>query len=82
MTEFERDMFYNIPVNSAQQCATCKNHIPMTLTCKAFPERIPDEIMDGKWDHREHYQGDNGILYEPKDPNFIVAAPYAKNKID
>ena len=37
-----------IPKNAAWQCATCKKHIPHTLTCKAYPGQIPEEIMDGE----------------------------------
>ena len=36
-----------IPRNAAEQCATCKKHIPHTLTCKAYLNGIPEEIMDG-----------------------------------
>ena len=34
--------------NAAEQCATCKKHIPHTLTCKAYPEQIPEEIIFGE----------------------------------
>ena len=51
-----------IPQNAARQCATCKNHIPYSFTCKAYPNGIPEEIRSGNWDHREPYKGDNGIL--------------------
>ena len=37
-----------IPKNAADQCATCKKHIPHTLTCKAYPEQIPEEIIFGE----------------------------------
>ena len=71
-----------IPLNAARQCGSCKHHVPMTLTCKAFPVGIPRELICGRWDHRESYPGDNGILYEPRDPNNVQTAPYAKNKIE
>jgi hypothetical protein len=73
-------MTYSIPRNAAIQCATCKNQIRRTLTCKAFPEGIPDIITSGKFDHREPYPGDNGIMYDPIDPNNPKAAPYVKLK--
>lgn len=41
--------------------------IQKDLTCKAFPNRIPIEILKGKHDHRTPFEGDNGIQYEPKD---------------
>ena len=36
-----------IPRNAAWQCATCKKHIPHTLTCEMYPEQIPEEIIFG-----------------------------------
>lgn len=65
-----------IPVNAAQQCVNCKNKTPRGLTCKAFPQGIPKEIFRGLHDHRTPYPGDGGILYDPKDPDNPVAAPY------
>lgn len=70
-----------IPKNAAAQCATCKNHIPFTLTCKAFPQGIPSEIMWGEWDHREAYPGDSGIRYDPVNPEKPVAPDHSKNKV-
>ena len=70
-----------VPINAARQCATCKHAIPMSLACKAYPNGIPKEIISGRWDHREHFPGDHGILYEPEDPNNVQSAPYAKNKV-
>ena len=55
--------------------------IPFSLKCKAFPNGLPDTIRQGRWDHREPFEGDNGILYEPVDPSLTTAPPYAKNKI-
>lgn len=37
-----------IPRNAAWQCATCKKHIPHTLTCETYPKGIPAEIKSGK----------------------------------
>lgn len=45
-------------------CIDCR-HYRRHLKCAAFPERIPDEILEGEHDHREPYPGDNGIQYEP-----------------
>jgi hypothetical protein len=35
------------------------------LTCSAFPEGIPPEIIHNQFDHRYPKNGDNGIRYEP-----------------
>ena len=34
-----------------------------TWSCDAFPERIPKEIILGRWDHRLDFAGDRGILF-------------------
>ena len=47
-------------------CYSCK-HYNKDLTCKAFPDRIPIEILKGKHDHRTPFKGDRGIQYEQKD---------------
>lgn len=71
-----KDQIYQIPVNAARQCATCKNHIPSTWTCKAFPKGITEEIYRGRHDHSQPFPGDNGILYNPDDPKNPQSAPY------
>ena len=38
------------------------------VTCEAFPEGIPDEIIRVGYDHREPYDGDGGIMFEPDGP--------------
>lgn len=32
-------------------------------TCKAFPDGIPEEILNGEYDHHKPYEGDNGIRF-------------------
>jgi hypothetical protein len=51
------------------QCGECKHlHDPDpdgTYHCDAFPDGIPDVILDDEHDHTEPYPGDHGILFEP-----------------
>jgi hypothetical protein len=51
----------------SDQCPTCA-HYRGLLTCAAFPDRIPQAILDGSHDHREAFPGDNGIRFEEWDP--------------
>lgn len=46
-------------------CVTCK-HRREGMTCEAFPDEIPQEIIALRVDHRKPYRGDHGIQYEPK----------------
>ncbi len=54
-----------IPKNTVKECNRCKHHILGTVTCKAFPNRIPDEILAGR-SHTKPFPGDNGIQFEEK----------------
>jgi hypothetical protein len=47
-------------------CLWCK-HLKPGLNCDAFPERIPDAIIDGLDSHVAAYPGDHGIRFELKD---------------
>ena len=45
------------------QCLMCRHYTGFS-TCEAFPDKIPQEIFDGTFDHTEEYPGDNGIRFE------------------
>ena len=47
------------------QCNTCAFYHG-DLTCAAFHARIPLAILSGQFDHRQPYEGDGGIRYEPE----------------
>jgi hypothetical protein len=49
------------------QCLGCKHFLFEGLSCDAFPEGIPREIVEGKFDHSAPYEGDGGIRYEPRE---------------
>ena len=48
-------------------CGVC-THLSQTdgLACQAFPDGIPEDIWQMRYDHRNPYPGDNGVLFEPK----------------
>lgn len=49
---------------TSDQCVTCNRYRGL-LTCDAFPERIPQVILEGSFDHRKPYPGDGGIRWTP-----------------
>jgi hypothetical protein len=49
------------------QCWTCA-HLSdgPSMTCKAYPEGIPDALQLGRESHSRPYKGDNGIRWKPR----------------
>ena len=45
-------------------CTICKYYLS-TKICSAFPDGIPEEILNGKVSHEEPYPGDNGYQFIP-----------------
>lgn len=57
------------------QCLACKHWDPESpMVCAAFPDGIPQEIIDGQADHDEPVDGDHGIQFEPSEDS--RANPY------
>lgn len=48
------------------------------MQCHAFPDRIPDEIWNLEYDHREAYPNDNGIQFEKEDDYSKIITPIVK----
>ena len=43
-------------------------HLQPGLKCDAFPDGIPADITESRFDHRMPYPGDNGVLFA-QDPD-------------
>ncbi len=50
--------------SSTPACLKCK-HFKSLWKCDAFPEGIPDVILNAENDHGQPYPGDHGIQFEP-----------------
>ncbi len=48
-------------------CARLVDSPGKGLTCQAYPDGIPDEIVYGKWDHRLPKPGDRGLQFLPRE---------------
>jgi len=58
-------------IREPRLCSYCKHlHagpgiVNNRWACSAFKKGIPEDIYAGKTSHREPYEGDNGIRFEP-----------------
>ena len=50
-------------------CLWCERFEPLSETegCEPFPDGIPDEVFENRWDHRQPIPGDGGLLFEPNE---------------
>lgn len=59
-------------------CMTCKHFIGEGK-CAAFPDQIPDSIIEGYFDHKKKMPGQkNDIVYEP----IVITKQQKKNNND
>ncbi len=51
----------------APMCWICRHYDDSAgvMACAAFPEGIPQPIIDFEFDHREPHPDDNGVQFEP-----------------
>ncbi len=51
------------------QCLACR-HLrdgrDPAMACAAFPSGIPDAILTNRHDHRQPFEGDGGVRFEPR----------------
>ncbi len=57
------------------RCKYCANYVG-EQQCKAFSERIPEEIWSGTVPHYQPYPGDQGIRYESRHLQFPDAEAF------
>jgi hypothetical protein len=50
------------------QCAVCTHRgtLGNFPVCRAFPGQIPPEFLTNRADHREPYEGDDGVRFEAR----------------
>ena len=51
-------------IEISERCLDCKFLRNPPLTCEAFIDGIPNEILSGSFDHVEEFKGDHGIVFE------------------
>lgn len=58
-------------LGSAPLCVSCKrlrDYDHDRISCDAFPEGIPDEIIFNEVSHKNPVDGDNGLRYSNGEP--------------
>tara|TARA_B100001094_G_scaffold178723_1_gene172861 strand:+ start:3430 stop:3645 length:216 start_codon:yes stop_codon:yes gene_type:complete len=55
-------------------CIACIHYDQNSMEhkCKAFPDGIPQEILESKHIHTTPFNGDSGILFESSNPKLKV----------
>jgi len=63
----QKDGVAEIMPSTFNLCAYCKHLKLGTKSCKAFPEGMPSDIYYGFQMHITPFEGDGGILFEPRE---------------
>ena len=74
------------------QCTRCIFRLDGKMACVAFPQGIPSEIAEGRFDHTKPYHGDGGIRFvpgreykrlpsDPKDMSHLGFAPMVQTML-
>ena len=53
--------------SQCSQCVHFHNEDKTKNACDAFPEGIPEQLLLNEFMHTQHYEGDNGILFERRE---------------
>ena len=62
----KRWMSYDTDDFSEPICNEFEHKTKGKETCKAYPEKIPSEILTNEVDHTKSYIADNGIVFKKK----------------
>jgi len=60
------DVQYNDGELGISQCVWCRHRSADGRRCSAFPEGIPEAIATNRHDHRNPFDRDNGVRFEPE----------------
>jgi len=60
------DVQYNDGDLGISQCVWCRHRSAGGRRCRAFPKGIPEAIIKNRHDHRDPYDGDFGVRFEPE----------------
>lgn len=60
------DVHYTNGELGISQCVWCRHRSEGGRRCRAFPKGIPEAIATNGHDHREPFDGDSGVRFEPE----------------
>ena len=55
-----------LPIYPVSMCLVC-TYYRKAQQCEAFPRRIPQAILTGRFDHRKRHAGDHGVTFRLKE---------------